>query len=754
MGHRVETYSLAELNKLNPPGSVIPALFWVIPLGNWNWFDLDDLWNLFTIPYDAKFNFCKTLGLLLVKNRFHENDEINANLSGITGKLEDLMPEGINTIYHESYLRHDNSKSNKFLILSGNYPQPGWGLFITVENYRSAVKSLELFLEKSYSEIIDVFEKTHLDYIKWSNKQNDKPKKENISDFEKRLRTLNAILPTCNELQKDLKNNNYNLFHYEILNKFISENPHDDFYQTLTKIKEIFNFEMIFSIMIMRSIEKENITKNEINNLIYSFLNMHDVNNNNLFKTEDIKFSTCKRIIGSYLLKYKEYLNVDNNDVANFYENYYHTNISEKIIKFSEQLNLLNSIFGEINFNVINLENRNDENLRTWLNEKEKLRIAFQNSLENILAYYNKNSFKFLFDLENHLTQNKEFSVKSLSWDPPRMVGWKLLASGLEIENYDIQDYLKKVIPNITKYINNSDSEETIDGNSFTDYIHYYSINKSNLTTRMACKEILSEVLRASDIRKIMNKQNITDNSEDKIELILNGFGWPYVENEKMPLSNCIEIKGDEVILKPTLTGNQIRIALENFCKDLIDVLILKIPFNIVDIENFILLEIDNANIRENYRRKKTWQNFISKIMLGDSIDVISHLLKRAFPSTNHNLLLNKFCKVKDETNPTSHDNPGIRLDRLGIAKAIETILELTHKLISEMPWHFKPIQRNGNLPIVLTGNAWSHSYPNEKQISLILWDSNVSNGEFLVWNPDKKNPVMPNAKMVKRPSQ
>ena len=56
MGHRVETYSLAELNKLNPPGSVIPALFWVIPLGNWNWVDLDDLWNLFTIPYDAKFN--------------------------------------------------------------------------------------------------------------------------------------------------------------------------------------------------------------------------------------------------------------------------------------------------------------------------------------------------------------------------------------------------------------------------------------------------------------------------------------------------------------------------------------------------------------------------------------------------------------------------------------------------------------------------------------------------------------------------
>ena len=43
----------------------------------------------------------------------------------------------------------------------------------------------------------------------------------------------------------------------------------------------------------------------------------------------------------------------------------------------------------------------------------------------------------------------------------------------LLIHNYKF----KEIIPNITKYLNNSISEEPIDGNSFTDYIHYYSLN-------------------------------------------------------------------------------------------------------------------------------------------------------------------------------------------------------------------------------------------------------------------------------------
>jgi hypothetical protein len=71
MGYKLERYSRAELNKLSSPGSVIPALFWVIPLGNWNHADLDELWYYFT---QRKSNL-KTLGLLLAKDIFWENGE-------------------------------------------------------------------------------------------------------------------------------------------------------------------------------------------------------------------------------------------------------------------------------------------------------------------------------------------------------------------------------------------------------------------------------------------------------------------------------------------------------------------------------------------------------------------------------------------------------------------------------------------------------------------------------------------------------
>ena len=35
MGYKIETYSLNELNRISTPGKVVPALFWMIPIGQW-----------------------------------------------------------------------------------------------------------------------------------------------------------------------------------------------------------------------------------------------------------------------------------------------------------------------------------------------------------------------------------------------------------------------------------------------------------------------------------------------------------------------------------------------------------------------------------------------------------------------------------------------------------------------------------------------------------------------------------------------
>ena len=50
MGYKIEAYSLAELNRISTPGKVVPALFWVIPVGQWDSYELDkgiySYWNI------------------------------------------------------------------------------------------------------------------------------------------------------------------------------------------------------------------------------------------------------------------------------------------------------------------------------------------------------------------------------------------------------------------------------------------------------------------------------------------------------------------------------------------------------------------------------------------------------------------------------------------------------------------------------------------------------------------------------------
>jgi hypothetical protein len=82
----------------------------------------------------------------------------------------------------------------------------------------------------------------------------------------------------------------------------------------------------------------------------------------------------------------------------------------------------------------------------------------------------------------------------------------------------------------------------------------------------------------------------------------------------------------------------------------------------------------------------------------------------------------------------------------------IFNIINLSKELISEMPWHFYPIQRNGHQPTVLTGDAWSHSHKQNRQLSIILWSNDNTSESMFIWNPSKLNPVIPDAMIIIRP--
>lgn len=124
MGYRIESYTLDELQRVSLPGTAATALFWVIPLGKWPMGTLDNLWYEFT----AVEGIWKELGLLLVKRFGEDNSASNANLKALvsSGKLNELLPKGA----VKNVARIPSEQRRGFLICSGAYPQPGWGVWV------------------------------------------------------------------------------------------------------------------------------------------------------------------------------------------------------------------------------------------------------------------------------------------------------------------------------------------------------------------------------------------------------------------------------------------------------------------------------------------------------------------------------------------------------------------------------------------------------------------------------------------------
>ena len=147
MGFKINTYSIEELNKISSPGKIVPVLFWLIPIGEWDNDEIRKLWDLFTGKKSQ--SKCAKLGLMLIKD---PDNHHNSSSNKSTGNLLDLFPAGVKEIYSEKY-HSPKDKKKQILILSGSYPQPGWGILISYK--KDQPNNIETELENILNEQID-----------------------------------------------------------------------------------------------------------------------------------------------------------------------------------------------------------------------------------------------------------------------------------------------------------------------------------------------------------------------------------------------------------------------------------------------------------------------------------------------------------------------------------------------------------------------------------------------------------------------
>jgi len=346
-------------------------------------------------------------------------------------------------------------------------------------------------------------------------------------------------------------------------------------------------------------------------------------------------------------------------------------------------------------------------------------------------------------------------SAQTVAWDPARMVGWKILTTGMGIKTIDIATHIKEIIPEFVNETNGIeyDNNTLVNGSLFTDYVHYVSKSDPKTSAREVTKELLKKLLRPSEVVSILNSYSVKADPElnhyELIEVLLLHFGWPAKKyHEEITLAACIQNINDSISINPDLSGNDIRVIIESYCKDMIDTLSSKLGDTEKELWDVVL------DSQPDYRgHNQGWSYEISKITIGGAIIILNALLFEALPDKKESadFLIKNLKDVSKKLNSLSH-HTSMELNTSDLKDEIINIINCTKVLISEMPWHFYPVQRNGQQPTVLTGNAWSHSYKQTKQLSIILWAGQDISNNMLIWNPTKINPVVPDGIIIKRP--
>lgn len=367
---------------------------------------------------------------------------------------------------------------------------------------------------------------------------------------------------------------------------------------------------------------------------------------------------------------------------------------------------------------------------------------------------------KFLVALEKSCNTGL-IKVTNIPWDSARMIGWKIHASGITIHSNDLAVAAQELAPNAASDVPENDN--LADGSYFTDYVHYVAISRPGFSPRLVTSELLKSLLRPTEIINLINEFSATTHAREMdkttlVEVLLNKLGWlGGEENKEKPLASCIKAVAEGgYVLNDHIEGNQIRITLESFCKDVIDVIISQLGY-----EHDEIWRVIEEN-RPDYQCKgriKNWDHEVKSMTVGAAIIILKIFGPLAFTSQNElmsiNNLISYLYRLSEILNRASHHNdeePAQVMNNPEIPNLIYKIIETTKAAIGDLPWHMKTSFVYGEQPKVLSGEAWSHGHSLPRLLRAILWAGESVNSQVVLWNKSRINPVIPNPCFLNRP--
>ena len=748
MGYRTQNYTRDTLRKIALPGNAASTLFWVVPLGNWDLWQIEKLWRHFTETPGA----CNDVGLLIVRDDRKEREarkdqkaggkeggylNLDDTLSKIkieSGNLADLVPEAVN---HGGNNLNDNTRS--LLVLSGAFPQPGWGVIIPLTQ-QSTLQYISSIFEKSVNdscsqEEIDIIKsaaKSHERRNERLNKKPVEPVDAEISQLAEIANKLRIIVSSVEDVTTENLNQILNLFTPMALGEKFGM---DDFVSSHNEIREEIKVLNIPNLLnsndctlhlfdTYQKCEDKVSFLRQLNNRQNQFLNLM-----NVLQRSDPTFPKDK--LAEWIqTSFKDHLLKRLKAVFEPKITEIERMLAERRVKHQLEINLF--------------EKKKSE----WVASVRNEEIIYRRAISQAATVQWNTGPKFLVNLENICVKNG-FSAKSVAWDSARMIGWKL-----HVKNFAIGlNGLWAAANNLLAPEKAPKPSGDFSGSLFADYVYYLVSSSKNSIHREFTKNLLTELLTVDQFIKCLpNKPYNGETREELAEVLLKYWGWkkPSSSTPQRSLADCIAIKQEKLTLSHSYLD--VRVSLESFLKD-----ITRITFSTLGgEENQLthLVAIHCVNYQRN-PRKTTWKNEINGITSGAARVLLTGLLPLAFPNVYPAVLtsfLDLITKITQILNIEAHDNNEHAPAQHGdeeVANWINQILELSDQIVGEMPWHLRPTQSFGLDPSVICGEAWCHRHKAKREIRVLIWGGDTNAPELLVWNQSRVNPVMTDATLL-----
>lgn len=355
----------------------------------------------------------------------------------------------------------------------------------------------------------------------------------------------------------------------------------------------------------------------------------------------------------------------------------------------------------------------------------------------------------FLIEVEKKFMPNTEL----IAWDKPRMIGWKI-SNTTETSALSFADYLnRKYNANID--LSDIETGERLDGNIFTDYLHYILFQQRHEDPRRIAFKLL-DYFNLDQRMQIVNSLGLHLINYSDFNEFLNLLGWiepSSTSYDDRLISYFEKDENNYYLINPNRqTWGVLRICFESYLKDIFKVIVSNLSFTDDELMNLISITYPDHQFSCN----GNWSMLKEKISGGEAKRFIDSLGYHWLPNADWVSFSKTIVEILGILNPEGNHHKEIinRADLMAnkLNPHFTNLFKLTKNIFVTMPWHFKPLSNFWNSPTIYSGFAWAHDHYEKKEIRILAWESETDlevNKDILVWNPSKINPVMTNYKLL-----